>query len=114
VRTSTPSNRSPRDRFGSYGKIGLVLIETSVKVWRLRLLLMSCRVMSRGVGGIVLSHLMRQARDAGVELQADLVETGRNRMMQTTYAFAGFREIDRADQHVTLRADLDVIPALRS
>ncbi|GIJ35217.1 HAD-IIIC family phosphatase [Micromonospora sediminimaris] len=98
------------DRFGSYGKIGLVLIETSKKVWRLRLLLMSCRVMSRGVGGIVLSHLMRQARDACVELHADLVETGRNRMMQITYAFAGFREIDRADQHVTLRADLDVIP----
>ncbi|MFF5216683.1 HAD-IIIC family phosphatase [Micromonospora sp. NPDC000442] len=98
------------DRFGSYGKIGLVLIETSVKVWRLRLLLMSCRVISRGVGGIVLSHLMRQARDACVELQADLVETGRNRMMQITYAFAGFREIGRADQQVTLRADLDVIP----
>jgi FkbH-like protein len=102
------------DRFGSYGKIGLVLIETSAEVWRLRLLLMSCRVMSRGIGRIVLSHLMRQAREAGVELHADLVETGRNRMMQITYAFAGFREIDRVGQHVTLRADLDAIPPVPS
>ncbi|MFC4535368.1 HAD-IIIC family phosphatase [Sphaerisporangium dianthi] len=102
------------DRFGSYGKIGLVLVETSEKIWRLRLLLMSCRVMSRGVGTIVLNHLLRQARDAGVELHADLVETGRNRMMQIAYAFAGFREIDRDDRQVTLRADLEAIPPLPS
>ncbi|TDC63754.1 HAD-IIIC family phosphatase [Micromonospora sp. KC207] len=99
------------DRFGSYGKIGLVLIErTSAAVWHLRLLLMSCRVLSRGVGTIVLNHLLRQARDAGVALHADLIETGRNRMMQIAYAFAGFREIDRDGSHVTLRADLGEIP----
>lgn len=100
------------DRFGSYGKIGLVLLETSPEVWHLRLLLMSCRVMSRGIGRIVLSHLMCEAREAGVTLQADLVETGRNRMMHITYAFAGFREINRAGSHVTLKADLSAIPPI--
>lgn len=90
------------DRFGSYGKIGLALVErtrdeTGAPVWWLRMMLMSCRVMSRGVGMVLLNHLMGQAAAEGAALRADFVETGRNRMMQVTYAFAGFREISRLD-----------------
>ena len=51
------------DRFGTYGKIGLALVEkTSPEVWTLKLLLMSCRVMSRGVGTIMMSHIMQLRR----------------------------------------------------
>jgi FkbH-like protein len=94
------------DRFGSYGKIGLALVETGRPHWRLNMMLMSCRVMSRGVGSVLLSEIMRQAREAGAGLRADLVETGRNRMMQITYAFSGFREVERDGSRVTLEADL--------
>lgn len=94
------------DKFGSYGKIGLALVEKDAQVWHLRMLLMSCRVMSRGVGMVLLNHLMRLASQAGVALRADFVETGRNRMMQITYAFAGFREAGRDGATVTLEADL--------
>ncbi len=94
------------DRFGSYGKIGLALVEKDEKVWRLCMMLMSCRVMSRGVGMVLLNHIMRLADEAGVALRADFVETGRNRMMQITYAFAGFREASRDGAHVVLEADL--------
>jgi FkbH-like protein len=97
---------SLEDRFGNYGKIGLALVEMSEKTWHLRMLLMSCRVMSRGVGTVLLNHIMRQAREAGAELLADLVETGRNRMMQITYAFAGFEERERDGDRVVLQADL--------
>ncbi|MFF2807043.1 HAD-IIIC family phosphatase [Streptomyces sp. NPDC058000] len=95
-----------QDRFGSYGKIGLALIETGTTVWRLRLLLMSCRVMSRGVGAVLLHHIMTLARDNGAQLQAEFVETGRNRMMFVTYRFAGFREIDHHADTTLLQADL--------
>lgn len=94
------------DRFGSYGKIGLALVEKSVPNWKLHMLLMSCRVMSRGVGSVLLSHIMRSAAEAGVGLRADFVETGRNRMMQITYAFSGFREVARDGANVVLEADL--------
>jgi FkbH-like protein len=94
------------DRFGSYGKIGLALVEKEETVWRLRMMLMSCRVMSRGVGMVMLNHIMRLAKEAGVSVRADFVETGRNRMMQVTYAFAGFREVERNGAHVVLEADL--------
>jgi FkbH-like protein len=94
------------DKFGSYGKIGVVLVEQGARMWHLRMLLMSCRVMSRGVGMVLLNHVMRLAADAGAALRADFVETGRNRMMQITYAFAGFREESRDGAHVVLAADL--------
>ncbi|WP_340539831.1 HAD-IIIC family phosphatase [Nocardioides sp. GXZ039] len=97
------------DRFGSYGTIGLALVEKGEEsTWHLRMMLMSCRVMSRGVGTILLHHVLHLAREAGAGLRADLVETGRNRMMQVTYAFAGFQEIARDGSHVVLEADLAV------
>ena len=97
------------DRFGSYGTIGLALVKTSGPAWHLKLLLMSCRTMSRGVGTILLNHIMACARDAGVRLRADFVETGRNRTMQVTYAFAGFVEIERDADRVVLESDLATV-----
>lgn len=94
------------DKFGSYGKIGLALVEKGA-VWHLRMMLMSCRVMSRGVGMVMLNHIMGLAKGAGVDVQADFVETGRNRMMQITYAFAGFHEVSREGNRVVLQADLE-------
>lgn len=99
------------DRFGSYGKIGLALVEKGSPDWRLNMMLMSCRVMSRGVGTVLLGHLMGLAKAADAGLRADFVETGRNRMMQITYAFSGFREVSRDGANVVLAADLDTIQA---
>ena len=83
---------SLEDRHGAYGKIGLSLIEKGEEIWTVKLLLMSCRVMSKGVGTILIHHLLRRAKDAGVRLRAELVATGPNRQMLITYRFAGFRE----------------------
>jgi FkbH-like protein len=95
------------DRFGSYGKIGLAVVEKGRPCWRLCLLLMSCRVVSRGVGTILLNHVMRLARDDGAELAADFVHTGRNRKMYVTYMFAGFRVVEQAGDSVVLRSSLE-------
>jgi GNAT superfamily N-acetyltransferase len=66
-------------------------------------------VMSRGVGSVLLNDIMRRARADGAGLLADFVETGRNRMMQITYAFSGFREVSRDGAHVVLAADMDTL-----
>jgi FkbH-like protein len=94
------------DKFGSYGKIGLALIECQEKCWTIKLLLVSCRVMSRGVGSVLLSHILRRAREAMVILRADFVPNGRNRMMYVTYRFAGFREVEKAGESRVLEHDL--------
>ena len=98
------------DRYGSYGKIGLALVETSDTGWTLKLLLMSCRVMSRGVGTVLLHHVMRQAHAAGARLFAEFVPTDRNRVMHITYRFAGFTEHAEHDGVLTLVGPAGDVP----
>ncbi len=80
------------DKFGSYGKIGLALINMSEDYWRLEMMLMSCRVVSRGVGTVLLNYIMKEAKRNNKRLLADFRDTGRNRMMQICFRFAGFKE----------------------
>jgi FkbH-like protein len=81
------------DKFGSYGKIGLCLIECQEEFWIIRLFLMSCRVITRGVGMIFLRYIINLAKQQDVRLQAEFKQTSRNRMMLVTYKFAGFEII---------------------
>lgn len=81
------------DRYGSYGKIGLALVETGKEYWRLNMLLMSCRVLSRSVGSVLLSYIMQQTEQEGKKLLADFRQTDRNKLMYATYRFANFKEI---------------------
>ncbi|MBM2620368.1 HAD-IIIC family phosphatase [Actinoplanes sp. LDG1-06] len=80
------------DRFGSYGTIGVALLGLHPGEWRIRLLLMSCRVMGRNIGGAVLTHLMHTADAAGLALTADFLPNDVNRPMYMVYRLAGFSE----------------------
>lgn len=93
------------DKYGTYGKIGLVLIERGADVWTLKLMLMSCRVMSRGVGSVVLGYVIRLAKEAKVKLCAEFVPNDVNRMMYVTYKFAGFKEAKKSEGLVLLEHD---------
>lgn len=95
------------DKYGSYGAIGLLLISEQPGLWCVDLFLMSCRVMSRGVGGVILTALRTTCRNRQLKLAAQFRETDRNRMMFITYRFAGFRE-----EGELLVNDLAKIPAL--
>jgi len=98
------------DKFGSYGKIGLALVECNPEVWTIKLLLMSCRVMNRGVGMILLNYILGRARESGVHLLSEFVANDRNRMMYVTYKFAGFTEVETRDGIQILQHSLDSIP----
>ncbi len=112
------------DRYGTYGKIGLALVAKEPgggpsagpgdpaapgddrPVWTVKLLLMSCRVISRGVGSILLTHILQLAKAAGARLQAEFKSTPRNRMMLVAYKFAGFQEVGRRGELVIFEHSL--------
>ncbi|MDR1156764.1 MAG: HAD-IIIC family phosphatase [Oscillospiraceae bacterium] len=94
------------DKFGEYGKIGLALIERTERVWDLKLLLMSCRVMAKGVGNVLLNLIINRARKSMVALHARFVPTEQNRVMYITYKFNGFKEKERNAAFITMEADL--------
>lgn len=98
-----------KDKYGSYGKIGLVLIELGETEWTVKLLLMSCRVMSRGVGSIIINHILQMAKRHNVRLRAEFVKTDRNRMMLVTYKFAGFKELIEDGNKIVFENDLSMV-----
>jgi FkbH-like protein len=97
------------DKYGSYGKIGLALIELKPEAWHVRLLLMSCRVMARGVGTVLLTHIMQEAKKDNKKLLADFKQTDRNRMMFVAFRFANFKQLSTEEEYMLLENDLSVI-----
>jgi FkbH-like protein len=79
-----------RDRYGDSGQVGLALLHIAEEVWTLRLFLLSCRVLGRGIGEALLAHVLRLARRAGAVTRAEFVPNDRNRVMLVTLRFAGF------------------------
>jgi FkbH-like protein len=97
------------DRYGTYGKIGLALIECAECEWTIKLLLASCRVMSKGVGTILINYIMKLAKEAKVRLRAEFTSNGRNRMMYVSYKFANFHEAARHGDHIIFENNLSRI-----
>lgn len=90
-----------KDKFGDYGKIGLILLENKDDL-KIKLLLMSCRVMSRGVGSAILIYLTKLKREIGKRMFAEFKTTDKNRIMYITYKLMGFDEIEDNDGDVLL------------
>ncbi len=94
------------DKYGSYGKIGLALVEVG-EYWHVKLLLVSCRVISRGIGTVFLNFLMKKAKKQNGKIYADFRMTDRNRQMYVTFKFAGFKEVHGTEgEHVLLENNL--------
>lgn len=98
-----------QDRYGSSGIIGLALIGRCEAGWLIKLLIMSCRVISRGIGSLVLTYILHAARESKVRLQAEFVDSGRNRMMYIAYKFSGFVQTCSSNEVQLLEHDLQVI-----
>lgn len=90
------------DRYGDSGKVGLLLLEEGAQTLRLKLLIVSCRVMTRGVGSALLAYATQLAKERGKKLQAEFLETEHNRIMYITYKLAGFEEVEEDGNHLLL------------
>jgi FkbH-like protein len=100
------------DRYGTSGTIGLALIERGADDWLVKLLITSCRVISRGVGGIMLGHILRSAKNAGARLRVEFVPNSHNRIMYVTYKFNDFFEVSEQGGVIVLEHPLDTIRPL--
>lgn len=97
------------DRYGDSGKVGLLLIEKGEK-YRIKLLIVSCRVMSRGIGTALLTCAIKRAVSDGKGLVAEFRETEHNRIMYITYKLSGFDEISELGEELLLEYAEDGAP----
>ncbi len=91
------------DDYGDSGKVGLLLLENGEDALRLKLLIVSCRVMSRGTGSALLCYATQMAARLGKPLLAEYLETEYNRIMYITYKLAGFEEVEEDGDRLLLR-----------
>ncbi len=97
---------SLENKYGDCGKIGLALLEKAEKTLSIKLLIMSCRVMTLGVGSALLIFLSHLAERENKKLVADFVFTERNRIMYITYKMLGFLdESDDDEKEILLEYD---------
>ncbi|MBR4296198.1 MAG: HAD-IIIC family phosphatase [Clostridia bacterium] len=101
---------SLEDKYGDSGKVGILLIEKSGDTYLLKLLIVSCRVMSRGIGTALLTYAVRLAALNGVKLLAEFKETEHNRIMYITYKLMGFEEIEENGNDILLGFADDELP----
>jgi FkbH-like protein len=97
------------DRYGSSGIIGLAVIDLTPDIWSIGLLIMSCRVLSRGVGSVFLAHILHRAKNDGVKVRAAFNPTERNRPILITLRFAGFQPLKSGEM---LEHELVKLPAI--
>jgi len=101
------------DKYGGYGKIGLALVEIMDTCHHIRLFILSCRVLSLGVGTVFLNYIMQVAKRNGNSLKLDYRKTGRNRPMFITLKMAKFKELNKKeDGIVVFKNNLDIVPPL--
>jgi FkbH-like protein len=96
------------DKFGDYGLVGVGILETTGLDWSIDTLLMSCRVLSRGIETAFLARLVEEASRHGARgLVGRYVPTAKNVLVQDLYPRHGFTEVSPGE----FRAELtDITP----
>ena len=83
------------DRYGGYGLVAVAIVDCGSDAWELDTLLMSCRVLRRGVEDAVLQVISDDAATSGAHvLRGRYLPTPKNAQVATLYPDRGFREIE--------------------
>jgi FkbH-like protein len=113
-----------QDRFGDYGLTGAAFCRREPESWSVDTLLLSCRVLGRGVETALLSCLLQQAEaDGASRLRGRFIPSAKNEMAAAYYPDHGFyeeepglfaREVEPGipmPAHLTLETDGNLVSA---
>jgi FkbH-like protein len=90
-----------KDKFGDNGTVGLALVETQPKQWRVDTFLMSCRVIGRQVEDALVDRICRDAAKAGcISISAEYIPTAKNNLVTGFWDKMGLKKL-ASDGNVT-------------
>tara|TARA_Y100000741_G_scaffold163851_1_gene123646 strand:- start:1378 stop:3123 length:1746 start_codon:yes stop_codon:yes gene_type:complete len=83
------------DKFGDNGITGVYIINKEDKVWNIDTFLLSCRIMGRGVENGILSQILIDAKNNGIEeIRANFIPTKKNKPAENFLSDFGFEKND--------------------
>jgi FkbH-like protein len=99
------------DKFGSYGLVGVAIVEKHGDRWRLDTFLLSCRVLGRYVETTFLAEIGAEARRADASiLEATFIPTAKNALAENFLSAHGFSPLGNQ----CFEIDVDRIPSAPS
>ncbi len=82
------------DKFGDEGIVAVAIVRTGSQ-WFIDTLLMSCRILNRGIERALIRHLKQEAHIVGVKiLIGEFIPSGRNEIVRDLYSSMDFSEQD--------------------
>ena len=97
-----------KDKFGDNGLISVVIAEKKENALHIRLWLMSCRVLNRGMEYAMLSELVRLARKRGMtQIVGYYRPTAKNKMVENLYGEFGFQKKDESSEQTVWSLMID-------
>lgn len=95
------------DRFGDSGLTGVAIVRKRPDVWDVDTLLLSCRVLGRGVESAMLAVLAADARASGATtLRGEFIRTAKNAPAADFYPRHGFTLVEEQGETQTWTLDL--------
>ena len=95
------------DRFGDYGLIAVICCDVVDNNLFVTELVMSCRVLKRGVENLIMNYLFAQCERLGLKgIVGEYIATAKNAMVKDFYAQFGFEMIDETVGKTTWRLPL--------
>jgi len=81
------------DKFGNSGITNVFIIEKNGKEWKIDTFLLSCRVIGRGIEDAIISYILKEAKNQGVEkIRADFIPTKKNSPAEAFLPNYGFKK----------------------
>lgn len=103
---------SVADRFGNHGVTGLVILKQHDVDVKIDTLLLSCRILGRGIESAFLAWIAARARKLGAHnLRGQYIPTAKNTQVADYYSRHGFRPISEQQFELELRSTALEIPA---
>lgn len=101
------------DKFGEYGIIGVFIIKRGDNEHKIVHLNVSCRVLNRGIGTIIISHLCNSLWEKGVNVSIDFAHSEYNKAMFMSFLCMGFKKVSNdgvisnlvLDKHIEIHDD---------
>ena len=79
------------DKFGDYGLVGVCILKSEGGLARIDSLLMSCRVLGRGIETVMLAHAVALAHARGCDtIEGEYIPTRKNAIVSELYPLHGF------------------------
>jgi FkbH-like protein len=96
------------DRFGDHGLIGVAIVKSTADTWSIDTMLLSCRVIGRGVETAIVASIIDDARQAGAHaVHGEFVATPKNAPARSFYESVGFDRVAGDDDESEYRFDVD-------